>query len=170
MIGFDYKANTPWEAMEEFPGFFESISKEYSDLVLIANSIGAYFAINSLGDIQIEKAYFISPIVNMENLIMRMMQWAGVDESQLRDKKIIETSFGETLSIEYLEWVRKHLVSWDIPTSILYGANDNLQTITDIKKFSDDNKAELSVMENGEHWFHTEEQMNFLDRWIYRQI
>ncbi len=26
--------------------------------------------------------------------------------------------------------------------------------------------AELTVMPNGEHWFHTEEQMQFLDRWI----
>ena len=26
--------------------------------------------------------------------------------------------------------------------------------------------AELTVMPNGEHWFHTEEQMRFLDGWI----
>ena len=26
--------------------------------------------------------------------------------------------------------------------------------------------ATLTVMEGGEHWFHTEEQMDFLDRWI----
>ena len=24
----------------------------------------------------------------------------------------------------------------------------------------------LTVMRNGEHWFHTEEQMKFLDEWI----
>ena len=27
-------------------------------------------------------------------------------------------------------------------------------------------KATLTVMEGGEHWFHTEEQMAFLDNWI----
>ena len=26
----------------------------------------------------------------------------------------------------------------------------------------------VAVMENGEHWFHTEEQMKFLDEWISR--
>lgn len=26
--------------------------------------------------------------------------------------------------------------------------------------------AQLTVMQNGEHWFHTEEQMRFLDNWI----
>lgn len=29
--------------------------------------------------------------------------------------------------------------------------------------------ASLTVMENGEHWFHTEEQMRFLDNWIQRR-
>ncbi len=24
----------------------------------------------------------------------------------------------------------------------------------------------LTIMKNGEHWFHTEEQMKFLDSWI----
>ena len=28
--------------------------------------------------------------------------------------------------------------------------------------------AELTVMEDGEHWFHTGEQMRFLDDWIRR--
>ena len=31
------------------------------------------------------------------------------------------------------------------------------------------NSNRLTVMENGEHWFHTEEQMKFLDEWILNQ-
>lgn len=27
-------------------------------------------------------------------------------------------------------------------------------------------KARLTVMENGEHWFHTAEQLAFLDGWV----
>ncbi|MDY2742875.1 MAG: alpha/beta hydrolase, partial [Eubacteriales bacterium] len=26
----------------------------------------------------------------------------------------------------------------------------------------------LSIMKNGEHWFHTDEQMKFLDEWIIK--
>ncbi len=29
--------------------------------------------------------------------------------------------------------------------------------------------ATLTVMKGGEHWFHTEEEMNFLDEWIRSQ-
>ncbi len=37
-----------------------------------------------------------------------------------------------------------------------------------ILNFTNKSKANLTVMENGEHWFHTEEQMKFLDNWIRR--
>jgi hypothetical protein len=35
-----------------------------------------------------------------------------------------------------------------------------------MQEFIDAHNAELTVMEDGEHWFHTEEQMRFLDEWI----
>jgi len=28
--------------------------------------------------------------------------------------------------------------------------------------------AELTVMEEGKHWFHTDEQMRFLDNWVMK--
>ncbi len=69
VIGLDYTAQFPWEAKEEFPLLFNSIYRNYKTVEVIANSIGAYFAINALSNQQIEKAYFISPVVDMERLI-----------------------------------------------------------------------------------------------------
>ena len=43
---------------------------------------------------------------------------------------------------------------------------DNLTSQETIHKFANDANAELTIMKNGEHWFHTEEQMKFLDEWI----
>ena len=168
VIGFDYQAQAPWEAAEEFAAFFEKLRKKFGSIIVVANSIGAFFAMNALNGAQIEKAYFISPIVNMEKLITDMMQWAGVTEDELREKGTIETPFGETLSAEYLNWVRTHPVSWSAPTAILYGENDSLQSADTVRAFAEKTGAELTVMENGEHWFHTEEQMAFLDKWISR--
>ncbi len=121
VIGFDYSAQSPWEAKDEFPSLFDSVCKEYESVMVIANSIGAFFTMTSLYDRQIEKALFISPVVNMEKLITDMMVWAGVTESELRNKEKIETTFGETLSWKYLCYVREHPVVWIIPTHILYG-------------------------------------------------
>lgn len=166
VIGFDYVSQTPWDAIQEFTDFFDDITAGFSSIILIANSIGAFFAMNALRKARIEKAYFISPIVNMEKLITDMMSWTGVTEADLIEKEMIETAFGETLSWEYLAWVRNHPISWNIPTSVLYGISDHLQSLETIQTFAAGNGFDLTIMENGEHWFHTEEQMAFLDNWI----
>ena len=97
VIGFDYQAQNPWEAQKEFSSFFELHSQRYDSVTLIANSIGAFFSMSALTEQQIAQAIFISPVVNMEKLIMDMMMWANVTEEELRIKKEISPEFGETL-------------------------------------------------------------------------
>ena len=170
VIGFDYKSQNPWEAKREFSEFFDLHSKGYDSVILIANSIGAFFSMNALSEKKISKALFISPIVNMEKLIADMMTWANITEDELCSKKEISTNFGETLSWEYLCYVRKHPIKWNIPTCILYGANDNLTSIETVSEFAEQTGAILTVMNDGEHWFHTDEQMEFLDNWIRKSV
>ena len=114
----------------------------------------------------LRKAYFISPIVDMEKLITDMMQWANITEAELKHKGTIHTAFGEDLSWEYLCYVRNHPIDWMVPTKILYGSRDNLTSLETISDFAEKHSATLTVMESGKHWFHTEAQMRFLDEWI----
>ena len=170
VIGFDYKSQNPWEAKREFSDFYDLHSKEYDSVILVANSIGAFFSMHALAEKKISKALFISPISNMEKLITNMMIWSNVTEEELCRKKEISTGFGETLSWEYLCYVRKHPIKWNIPTCILYGANDNLTSIETVSGFAEQTGAILTVMNDGEHWFHTDEQMEFLDNWIRNSV
>ena len=166
VTGLDYQSFTPWETGAEIHAAAEELKAEYESIVLIANSIGAYFSMcGGIGHL-ISKAYFISPIVNMEKLITDMMQWANVPEAELNTKGVIHTAFGEDLSWQYLCYVREHPIDWKVPTSILYGSYDNLTSFETISDFAKKHRAMLTVMESGEHWFHTEEQMRFLDDWI----
>ena len=166
VIGLDYKTNTPWETGQEISEAVDKLTDTYEEIVLIANSIGAFFSMNGNIADKISRAFFISPIVNMEKLITDMMSWANVTEEDLQEKKYIETEFGETLSLEYLSYVRKHPIIWNVRTDILYGDKDNLTAIHTIKEFAKEHNATLTIMEQGEHWFHTEEQMTFLNNWI----
>lgn len=145
VVGFDYHAQTPWEAREEFPQFFAEQRKHCDHLVLIANSIGAFFSMSSLNDTLIDQAHFISPVVDMEKLIGNMIIWANVTEQELAEKS-------------------------EIPTRILYGEHDNLTDLETISVFAKRVGAELTIMQGGEHWFHTEQQMRFLDDWILRNF
>lgn len=169
VIGLDYISQTPWEAKEEFPKLFKSVCGN-GKVTLIANSIGAFFAMNALKCEKIEKAYFISPVVDMEKLILDMMKWASVSEGELSDKGRIETAFGQTLSWEYLCYVRENPIEWNASTDILYGEKDNLTSLETISDFVEKTGATLTVMKNGEHWFHTQEQMTFLDKWLIESL
>ena len=125
---------------------------------------------NALSKMKIKKAFFISPIVDMEKVILNMMTLSNVSEQLLKEKQTINTSFGETLSWNYLNYVRKHPIKWNIPTEILYGENDYLTSLETISDFAKNNNAGLTVMKNGEHWFHTKEEMDFLDQWIKSKL
>ena len=166
VIGFDYRSQTPWEAKGEFPVFFAQQRRRCDRLTLIANSIGAFFSMSALDETLVDSAYLISPVVDMKNLICNMMQWSNVTEQELAEKREIATNFGETLSWEYLCYVRKHPINWNVPTWILYGEHDNLTSMETVSAFAKRHHAKLTVMPGGEHWFHTEEQMQFLDDWI----
>ena len=126
IIGFDYKSETPWEAKDEFTAFINKVCRNYDTVFIIANSIGAFFVMNADMDKKIKKAFFISPIVNMEQLITDMMTNAQITERELLEKTEIKTPYGDTISWEYLNYVRNHPVKWNIPTHILYGEKDTL--------------------------------------------
>ncbi len=189
VIGLDYQTFTPWEtgkgrsseshqaclngrvvteldAVKEIRIAAEELKGKYENVILIANSIGAFFSMNADIDNMIQKAYYISPIVDMEKLIADMMKWANVTEQELESKGIVHTDFGEDLSWKYLCYVKSHPIEWRVPTQILYGSNDHLTSIDTITDFANKHQATLTIMKNGEHWFHTEDQMLFLDNWI----
>ena len=166
VFGLDYRTFTPWETGAEIRTEVERLKDAYENIILIANSIGAFFGMNAGIDGVLHKAYFISPIVDMEKLIGDMMQWANVTETELKSKGVIHTEFGEDLSWDYLCYVREHPIQWCVPTSILYGSKDKLTSLETVRAYAEKHNASLTVMVDGEHWFHTDEQMHFLDDWI----
>ncbi|MCI9481577.1 MAG: alpha/beta hydrolase, partial [Oscillibacter sp.] len=87
-------------------------------------------------------------------------------EESLEAAGELPTDLGETLSWEYLQYARTYKIEdWDTPTSILYAGGDTLIRREAVEYFARRFGAELTVMENGEHWFHTPEQVAFLRRW-----
>lgn len=171
VIGVDYDDDTPWIIVKDkIKKDYDDLKTAYDEILLIANSIGAFFSMLALQNCRIKKALLISPVLDMERLIGDMMAWANVTEQELRDKREIQTDFGETLSWEYLDYVRNNPIKWDAPTEILYAGNDDLTSRQTVDSFIESHNAGLTVMKNGEHWFHTEEQMEFLNNWMKKVI
>ena len=166
VVGLDYSGSMPWEVGTEIRKAVADLKETHEKIILIANSVGAYYTLVAGIGKSIAHAYFISPVVDMERLILDRMRRSGVTEAQLQKRGVVPTDFGEDLSWEYLCYVKEHPVTWKVPTEILYGSRDELTPIDTIKAFAKKHRARLTVMENGEHWFHTDAQMRFLDRWI----
>ena len=166
VVGLDYKTFTPWETGTEIFQAVSELSDRFDSVILIANSIGAFFALNAGVDAFVSKAYFISPVVDMERLILGMMSASDVSEEELKAKGVVKTVSGEEVSWEYLRYVREHPVKWSVPTEILYGGCDKLVAFESVAAFAEKHGAKLTVMDGGEHWFHTDAQMRFLDEWL----
>ena len=87
VIGIDYNEYLPWIVENQIKSVYENLRNDYEHISIIANSIGAYFSMYALQNYDIEKAFFISPILDMEKLILDMMVWANVTEKELLEKE-----------------------------------------------------------------------------------
>ena len=47
VIGLDYQTFSPWETGQEIRIAVEELKSKYENVILIANSIGAFFSMNS---------------------------------------------------------------------------------------------------------------------------
>lgn len=154
----------PWTAVPDIQSAWDWAKGHWDKVALRATSIGAYFALACLDSPS--QALLVSPILNMEQLILTMMDWVGVTEEQLREQGKIATSFGQTLSWKYLCWVREHPVrDWKCPVCLLYGSKDNMTPRQIVETYAQRSNVHLTVVEGGEHWFHTSEQLTELRKW-----
>lgn len=154
----------PWTAVPDIRAALDWTGQYWSTTAIRANSIGSYFAM--LASQTPSRALLVSPILDMEALILTMMGWAGVTEEHLQKQGEIVTPFGQTLSWHYLSWVREHPIpDWTCPTYILYGSKDNMTSRQTVEAYTRQHHVKLTVVENGEHWFHTPEQLAILRTW-----
>lgn len=157
----------PWHVVPELLSVMKYIRLHWPHVSLCANSIGAWFSLLGLESRWLEECLMVSPVPDMERLILNMMAQADVSEERLKREQAIQTSFGQTLSWEYLTYTRTHPVTrWEVPTYILYGGADNLIERSAVDRFTRQFNCSLTVLEHGGHWFHTEEQLDFLYHWM----
>jgi pimeloyl-ACP methyl ester carboxylesterase len=144
--------------------YSSGLSEEIS---LFACSLGAYFSLMAYKDYVFRQALFLSPVVNMLSLIRGMMMAEGVSEELLKEKRSIETSFGEIIEWDYYDYVKNNPVSyWKSRTSILYGEGDKIVSKKEIEEFCEMYSSQLHMLKGSEHFFHTEHQLSFFRRWL----
>ena len=149
----------------------EYAKTNYNEINIWACSIGAYFSLLAYKDEDLKQCLFLSPVVNMKIIIENMMLWSNTTEKELNEKQEIKTDFGQTLYWDYYLYVKENpITNWNKETYILYGNKDDMQNEDIIKNFLDNFNCKLTILKDGEHYFHTEKQLNFYKYWLDRII
>lgn len=145
VIGIDLPVmDQPWEVLAMLNEVKEYLYKYYDSVSIRANSIGAWFSLLSFQDRVIVQALFVSPILNMRVFIEGMQE---KDEA-------------------YYDWVIKHPIEqWTADTFVLRPKIDIVVNDKVYDSFLSKFESQVHEVENGEHWFHTPEQLLAMQQW-----
>ena len=157
--------------VDDLKQVIEYVKANYNEINIWACSMGAYFSLLAYKNENIKQCIFLSPVVDMKVIIDNMMLWSNTTENDLREKQEIKTDFGQTLYWDYYLYVKENpITNWNKKTYILYGNKDNMQDENIIKNFSENFSCKLSILEDGEHYFHTEKQLDYYKNWLSKTI
>lgn len=141
-----------------------------SQISVFGCSMGAYFSLLAFADQPIERAWFLSPVTDMERIIRNIMGYCSITEEEFEKLQTVQNPF-ETLYWEYFQYVKKHpITSWKHTTFILRGEKDTLCEYESVAAFAERFSCDLVEQKGGEHWFHTPEQLDFFRVWLRERL
>lgn len=138
------------------------------EVCVFACSVGAYFTMLAYPALTLRELLFLSPVTDMNHLLQGMMTQAGITVQKLEQEKRVILSEGLQLDWNDYCYVQQHPVLYDslCPAAILYGARDTLCRRSDVERFAACHHVRLTIYDQGEHYFHTAEQMKVLSDWL----
>lgn len=60
--------------------------------------------------------------------------------------------------------------TWKNPTSILYGGQDDLQTLEIVKNFAEEQNCSLTISETSKHAFMENKDIQIVSEWLKQNI
>lgn len=137
----------PWEVLPLLNEIRDYLYKNWKSVSLRANSIGSWLSLLTFQGKKVERALFVSPLLDMKKYI---------EEQPSREE-------------DYYKWViKKPVACWEAPTYILRPEVDLVVGEAVGRDFISRHKCQITFMPGGEHWFHTPEQLAFLKAWETR--
>ena len=134
----------PWEVLPLLNEVRDYLYENWQSVSIRANSIGSWFSLLAFQGKVVNQALFVSPLLDMKKYIELMPQRED----------------------DYYEWViNNQITSWNAPTFILRPEVDLVVSEEVDQEFISQHHCQVTIMADGEHWFHTPEQLAFLKAW-----
>lgn len=149
----------------------EYAKAHWEKISLFANSMGAYFSMTALDSHGLEHCFFLSPIVDMKQLIENMLAWSDIPLERLEAEGVITSASGQVFYWDYYRYVAdRPVTAWEAPTHILCGSSDVMSGPGINTAFAERFHCSLEVLPGGEHYFHTEQQLAAYQDWLERHL
>ena len=150
VLGIDLPVERkPWEVLPLLNEVRDYLYENWQSVSVRANSIGSWFTLLAFHSKKVEQALLVSPILDMKRFIELMPQRED----------------------DYYEWVVNNpITSWVAPTYILRPEVDLIVSDEVGHDFISQHQCQVTIMPDGEHWFHTPEQLAFLKAWEEKTI
>lgn len=160
----------PDECIRELKMMYSYACGHAKEISLFGCSMGAYFQLLAFADFNIDKVWFLSPVTDMERIILNLMNYCNMTQAQFKEKIFVDNDI-EPLYYPYYQYVSEHpITEWSHKTFILRGENDSLCEQAIVKSFAENFGCDLTEMKNGEHWFHTDEQLDYFKKWLENKM
>lgn len=156
--------------IRELNALADYVFSRWRAAALYACSLGACFSLQALADRPFEKALFLSPIVDMAYLADQMMAWFGVTPEALEVRGTVDTPIDVMRWADYQFFKAHPIRRWPIPTAILYGGRDNLQSMDVINAFAGRFHARVTVSPNSEHPFLEKADEALVEAWLSENV
>lgn len=145
VIGIDLPTmDMPWNVLSKLLEVRDFLKERYSSISLRANSIGCWYSLLAFVKEKIDKAMFVSPILDMKMFIEYM----------------------EEKDEQYYEWVVQHQIAeWPNNIFILRPEIDLVVNDKVNEAFINRFGCNVVTIKDGEHWFHTPGQLSSLRKW-----
>ena len=159
-----------WNGIHDLNVIADYVFSKWNHVFLYACSLGAYFSLHTYSERKIEKCLFHAPVVDMEYLIQQMLLWFQVTEERMCIEKEISTPV-DILRWDYYQYVKEHpICNWDIPTAILYGGKDNMQSAEVVQNFVKKYACDLTISWDSEHAFMQDGDSSIIKKWLEKNI
>lgn len=152
-------------ASPEVRAFAQFARGQSTEVGLLASSIGACFSLCDTPAGTFERAWLVSPLIDLEHYIRGVMAEYSVTYEQLEAETVIDTPRA-VLEWPYLRFVEEHPARLDIPSWTIRGDQDEVVPLSALSRFVDAPEGELVQIEGGPHFLGRPPHLDTVVAWF----
>ena len=161
----EQRALHPWQPVLFLKNLLVHAKRRWENIGVFADSVGAWLCMLAFEGAGVERCLFLSPVLDMADVIASKLDQAGITPAQLRRQKTVSAGEYE-LTYDYFRWLQRHRAhALCENTAVLLGGQDPLVSKSSVQRFVGKEGAIITTLPGCDHWFETERAQQFAQDW-----